>query len=172
MAPLRNQSCLNSVLVLISSLRKVSSFHQLSLRKPSQAHILHFTTMTNSNSILSRVTPENIALEIKDPVDAMALQQAKAIISEIRTASGKIDADKLLEVGLRLGDLQEGPIIVSPDECKAAFDGLDDAERKALMNIHARVKAFAEAQRKSVVDMEIDIPGGKAGHTVSPCKGK
>lgn len=30
---------------------------------------------------------------------------------------------------------------------------------------------FAEAQRKSVADMEVDIPGGKAGQSVSPCRG-
>jgi len=33
------------------------------------------------------------------------------------------------------------------------------------------VKVFAEAQRKSVVDVSIEIPGGRAGHTVSPCRG-
>eukprot|EP00545_Synedropsis_sp_CCMP1620_P005331 CAMPEP_0119010148 /NCGR_PEP_ID=MMETSP1176-20130426/4824_1 /TAXON_ID=265551 /ORGANISM="Synedropsis recta cf, Strain CCMP1620" /LENGTH=445 /DNA_ID=CAMNT_0006962767 /DNA_START=121 /DNA_END=1458 /DNA_ORIENTATION=- len=125
---------------------------------------------TNGNHILSRVTPENVSLEIKDPVDSMALEQAKAIIAEIRpNGAPKVDADKLLEVGMRLGDLKEGPIIVSAEACKAAFDGLTDVERNALVNIHDRVKIFAEAQRKAVVNMEIDIPGGKAGHTVSPC---
>ncbi len=33
------------------------------------------------------------------------------------------------------------------------------------------MKTFAEAQRRSVVDMEVDIPGGKAGQSVSPCRG-
>ena len=33
------------------------------------------------------------------------------------------------------------------------------------------MKVFAEAQRSSVVDMEVDIPGGKAGQSVSPCRG-
>lgn len=130
-----------------------------------------FATMSNGNTILSRVTPENIALEIKDPVDPTALEQVKAIIAEIRLPSGKIDAEKLVEVGIRLGDLTEGPFVVSPEDCKAAFEGLTDVERNALVNIYARVKTFAEAQRKAVVDMEIGIPGGKAGHNVSPCKG-
>ena len=49
---------------------------------------------------------------------------------------------------------------------------MTDDERTSLLNIHARVKLFAEAQRKSVGDMEIDIPGGKAGQSVSPCRGK
>eukprot|EP00984_Skeletonema_dohrnii_P017765 scaffold8160_cov144-Skeletonema_dohrnii-CCMP3373.AAC.3 len=33
-------------------------------------------------------------------------------------------------------------------------------------------EVFAEAQRKSVVDVSIEIPGGRAGHTVSPCRGE
>jgi histidinol dehydrogenase len=77
-------------------------------------------------------------------------------------------------VAQRLGDIPKDSTVVvaTKEECKAAFDGLTELERTALVNIHARVKRFAEAQRASVQDMETDIPGGKAGHTVSPCKGK
>ena len=133
-----------------------------------------FATMSsNGDRILSTVTPENVSLEIKHPVDPTALEQAKAILSELRpSGGGKVDEDKLLEVGKRLGDLKEGPVLVSPEACKQAYEGLDETQRKALTNIHARVKIFAEAQRKAVVDTEIDIPGGKAGHTVSPCRGE
>jgi len=61
--------------------------------------------------------------------------------------------------------------MVSKEQCQEAFDNLSSDEKQTLLNIHQRVKLFAEAQRKSVVDMSIDIPGGKAGHTVSPCRG-
>ena len=126
----------------------------------------------DGDRILSLVTPDHVSLEIKDPVDPSALEQAKAIMRELRPGEiGSVSAEKLLEVGMRLGDLKEGTYVVAPEACKAAFDGLSDEERTALVNIHRRVKVFAEAQRKSVVDLEIDIPGGKAGHTVSPCKG-
>jgi phosphoribosyl-ATP pyrophosphohydrolase/phosphoribosyl-AMP cyclohydrolase/histidinol dehydrogenase len=37
------------------------------------------------------------------------------------------------------------------------------------VNIHGRVQAFARMQRQSIQDVEMNIPGGKAGHTVSPC---
>jgi histidinol dehydrogenase len=30
------------------------------------------------------------------------------------------------------------------------------------------VEDFAKAQRSSIVDVEVDIPGGKAGHTIAP----
>ena len=31
-----------------------------------------------------------------------------------------------------------------------------------------RIRTFAEAQRKSLSDMTISIPGGTAGHSVAP----
>jgi phosphoribosyl-ATP pyrophosphohydrolase/phosphoribosyl-AMP cyclohydrolase/histidinol dehydrogenase len=117
------------------------------------------------------VSPKDVSLEIKDPVDPSALEQARAILQELRP-SGQIDPTKLIEVAQRLGDIPKDSTVVvaTKEECKAAFDGLTELERTALVNIHARVKRFAEAQRASVQDMETDIPGGKAGHTVSPCK--
>jgi histidinol dehydrogenase len=126
----------------------------------------------NGDRILTDVSPKDVSLEIKDPVDPSALEQARAILQELRP-SAKIETAKLVEVAQRLGDIPKDSttLVATKEECKAAFDALTDQERSALVNIHARVKVFAEAQRASVQDMEIDIPGGKAGHTVSPCKG-
>jgi hypothetical protein len=165
-----------SYLVLASTARVSTAFYSPLPRTTFISSKRLFATSTTTimpNTILARVTPDNVSLEIKDPVDAMALEQAKAILSELRPDNApKVDATKLVEVGIRLGDLKEGaPLIISKEACKAAFEGLTDTERTALVNIYDRVKTFAEAQRKAVVDMEIDIPGGKAGHTVSPCKG-
>lgn len=124
-----------------------------------------------SKHVLNRVTPAQVGLEIKDPVDTTALEQAKAILNELRGEDGKVIGSKLLVVAKRLGDLpaEATSFTVTKEECKAAFGGLSDRERTALTNIHGRVKAFAEMQRRSVTDAEMDIPGGKAGHTVSPC---
>jgi len=130
---------------------------------------------TMPERMLNPVSHADVSLEIKDPVDETALGQAKAIIAELRSnANGPVDASKLLDVAKRLGDLpadHSGSYAVSAEDCKAAFESLDDVSRNSLVNIHSRVKVFAEAQRKSVTDIEIDIPGGKAGHTVSPCRG-
>ncbi|KAL3935092.1 MAG: hypothetical protein SGBAC_009317 [Bacillariaceae sp.] len=124
-----------------------------------------------ATQVLNRVTPDKVSMEIKDPVDPTALGQAKAILDELTSSDGFVDGDALLKVAKRLKDIPEDgtKFLVSKEECKEAFDGLSDQERTALVNIHGRVKAFAEMQRKSVSDMEMDIPGGKAGHTVSPC---
>lgn len=127
----------------------------------------------NEETMLNRVTPDNISLEIKDPVDPKALEQTKAIMEELGVKQ-TIKQAALLKVAQRLGDVpsDSNSLVVSKEECKAAFDGLSQEERTSLTNIYSRVKAFADAQRRSVTDMEISIPGGKAGHNVSPCKGK
>lgn len=136
--------------------------------------------------MLTRRTPAEVTLEIKDPVDSNALVQSRAILDELRpTSSGACSPDALLLIARRLGDIpppnndveqgaaddvvSSSSYIVDLTKCKEAFDSLSPNEKHTLRNIHARVKLFAEAQRRSVVDMEIDIPGGKAGQTVSPC---
>jgi phosphoribosyl-ATP pyrophosphohydrolase/phosphoribosyl-AMP cyclohydrolase/histidinol dehydrogenase len=132
----------------------------------------HTKKMTgNNDKYLTPITPDQVTLEIKDPVDPTALEQAKGIISRIKNDQGTIDPVKLMNVAQDLGDIpkDDTSFVVQKEECKLAFEGLTDTERNSLINIHARVKAFAEAQRNSVTDMEIDIPGGKAGHTVRAC---
>jgi len=126
-------------------------------------------------TMLNRISPSQVTMEVKDPVDTTALAQAKDIISQIRSSitSGPVDADKLLAIGHKFGDIptSNSSYIISSQQCKDAFDSLPPEEMKALIAIHHRIQTFAQAQRRSVVDMEMDIPGGKAGHTVSPCRG-
>lgn len=123
--------------------------------------------------LIRQVHPSEVKLELKDPIDPTALLQARDIISSLRpNHSDSVCPYKLLEVAKRLGDIPNdaNTYFVSSEDCKSAFEALATEERTSLVNIHARVKTFAEAQRESVTDIEIDIPGGKAGHTVSPCK--
>jgi phosphoribosyl-ATP pyrophosphohydrolase/phosphoribosyl-AMP cyclohydrolase/histidinol dehydrogenase len=122
---------------------------------------------------LTRVSPENVGFEIHAPVDPDAYQAAQSIRNEIKVSDKQentVDAAKLLQVCQRLGDVDasETSLIVSKEECERAFANLSERERTALSNIHERIRTFAEAQRRSIADMEISIPGGHAGHTVSP----
>jgi len=173
------------ILLLTASLAPIASTALTAPVRPpphtalqqNNPNIIMAITNGDKKTVLNHITPTEVAVEIKDPVDPTALEQAKAILDELRAggpATGVVNSAKLLEIGKRLGDIGKDATtyLVSSEECKAAFDALSDEHRSALVNIHARVKAFAEAQRKTVTDMEMDIPGGKAGHTVSPCKGK
>lgn len=143
-----------------------------------QSSITYSTMAPISGGILNRLSPAEVSPEIKDPVDPKALEQAKSILKELLQTNGStsVNGEQLVEVAKRLRDVDESvssvsDLIVSKEACKQAFDQLSETDRAALMNIHGRIRAFADMQRKSVVDMEMEIPGGKAGHTVSPCKG-
>ena len=137
----------------------------------SLVHYCHSfsTIMTTHSHVLNRVTPEQVGLEIKDPVDPQALLQAKSILLELRS-TGPVAASSLLRVAQRLGDLpaEATSCFKTPAECQAAFDALPDAHRSALIRVHDRIQRFAQHQRRSVQDMTVDIPGGQAGHTVAP----
>lgn len=154
----------------------------LSTRKFSSTHAFSSSSTSLSSTMLTKRTPDQVQLEIKDPVDPTAHTQAKAILSELKptTTTTANPSQKttcsptaLINIAHRLGDIppESNSYIASATKCKEAFDSLTEEERTSLLNIHARVKLFAEAQRKSVVDMEVDIPGGKAGQSVSPCRG-
>ena len=41
-------------------------------------------------------------------------------------------------------------------------------EQKLLERTAARIKKFAEGQRSALTSVDVDIPGGVAGHTVAP----
>jgi histidinol dehydrogenase len=126
----------------------------------------------NGKHILHRITPDQVKLEIKDPVDSQALEDAKVLFKELLNKDKQVDAGKLLEVAKRLGDLPQDAtsFVASRESQKAAYDNLSETERSALVNIYNRVKSFALRQRQSVQDMTMDIPGGKSGHTVRPCR--
>ena len=133
---------------------------------------------TASTGILQKIPPSDVTLEIKDPVNPKALEQAKAILAELvvgNTDQGRVNPAKLLEVAKRLGDVSADctveNLVVSKEACQQAYEGLEPKEKTALDNMHQRIKSFAEMQRASVSDTEMDIPGGKAGQTVSPCRG-
>jgi hypothetical protein len=172
------------ILLLHLPLLQITSFTINNINNNIQNQQLIHTNMSNNvEKYLTPISPDQVKLEIKDPVDPIALSQAKDIISELRSSSSSSDGENiiassilpsnLIDVAHRLNDIpkESQKYVVTKEECKAAYENLNDIERRALDNIHGRVKAFAEAQRRSVTDMEIDIPGGKAGHTVSPCKG-
>ena len=131
-----------------------------------------------NTGVLQKIPPSEVTLEIKDPVDPKALEQSRAILEDLvvgKTDNGRVNPEKLLEVAKRLGDIPEDcaidDLIVSKEDCASAYEGLEADERRALDNMYGRIKAFAELQRASVTDTEMEIPGGRAGHTVSPCRG-
>ncbi|GBG24795.1 Histidinol dehydrogenase [Hondaea fermentalgiana] len=102
-----------------------------------------------------------------DPVDEKTLAGAQAILSDVEK-----DGEKgFLKHAERLGDLKAGQnFMIGKDELKAAFDALPEKDRGVLERTADRVRKFAEAQRGSIKDIEVPVPGGSAGHQLAPVR--
>jgi phosphoribosyl-ATP pyrophosphohydrolase/phosphoribosyl-AMP cyclohydrolase/histidinol dehydrogenase len=69
----------------------------------------------------------------------------------------------------RLGELEPGaPLVIGREGLEAALAGLPAAERRILERARDRVLAFARAQRAALRDIDVPVPGGRAGHRFVP----
>ncbi|ORE90772.1 histidinol dehydrogenase [Stappia sp. 22II-S9-Z10] len=89
----------------------------------------------------------------------------------VRTLLARIEAGgeaAALAVAAEL-DGASGPVTVTPDEIAAAKAALDEDTKAAIAFAHANISRFAEAQRGTLHEMEIEIlPGVRAGQKVIP----
>lgn len=99
------------------------------------------------------------------PVDPATLQRAAEIVEDVR-AGGE---PRLRAIAQDLGDLPaNAPMILGREVLEAALAGLAREARELLQRTAARIESFAAAQREALRTMDIDIPGGRAGHEVAP----
>ena len=98
-------------------------------------------------------------------VDAAAYASSLEIVNDVKK-NGKA---ALLKHAVRLGDLQEesDKWTYSAAELKEAFDALPESQQGVLERCVERVRSFAQSQRDAIVDVDVKVPGGKAGHNVA-----
>lgn len=114
---------------------------------------------------LRRLDPDQVATARRDPIDDDTLARATEIIQ--RTRSGGESA--LREIAESLGDLEPGqPMVIDRAELDAAAVAIEPEVLALLQRTADRIAAFADAQRQSVVNLKVAVPGGIAGHSVSP----
>jgi len=84
------------------------------------------------------------------------------------------DVLELGEKGLRawaekLGELSEGDALVfGKEELESAYQRVDIEARRLLERARGRIAAFAAAQRSCLSDLDMAVPGGRAGHVFVP----
>lgn len=114
--------------------------------------------------MLRRVTPDTIPARAPSAIDADTLAGAAAIVEDVR-----LHGEPALRAHAeRLGDLAPGePLVIRRPALQAALDALDPADAELLRRTGARIRAFAEAQRQSLEPVVLQVPGGRAGHSVA-----
>lgn len=115
--------------------------------------------------LLEIITTRDLPSLRRDPVDAKTLAAAAAIVERVREEG---------DAGLRVfaeqfGDIEAGaPMILERAALDAALERIASEDREMLERTADRIREFANAQRASLADMTMQIPGGEAGHTVAP----
>ena len=114
---------------------------------------------------LRRVTPDEVEQLRREAVDAETLAAAAGIVEEVRTGG----APALRTLAERFGDVRPGqPIVLGREALQAALEELPADQRQLLERTAGRIRDFAVAQRDALDDLALPVPGGMAGHTVSP----
>jgi phosphoribosyl-ATP pyrophosphohydrolase/phosphoribosyl-AMP cyclohydrolase/histidinol dehydrogenase len=98
-------------------------------------------------------------------VDGATLDAAARIVQDVRDRGEAA----LRHHAERLGDLAAGePLFRTRADMLAALDGISTADRDVLERTADRIRAFAQSQRSTLGDLDVAVPGGRAGHTVVP----
>lgn len=115
--------------------------------------------------MLRRIAPSEIATSTRPAIDPLALRDAQAITDAVRT-EGEPAVRRYAE---RFNERKPGePLLIDRATMRAALDILPHDDRALLERVAGRIHAFAKAQRDAIHEVMIEVPGGRAGHTIEP----
>lgn len=123
--------------------------------------------MTNQRSTLPRIAPEAALARAAraEAFDDRTLASARAVVEDVRT-HGEAAIRREAE---RFGEITPGaPLFVDRVALRSALDALPTDQRRLLERTAERIRGFALAQRAALADVTVPIPGGRAGHRVTP----
>lgn len=102
---------------------------------------------------------------VSRPADLGAITFAAEILEDVR-ANGEGAIRRFSE---HYGDLSAGDQIVhGRGELEQALERIGPDVRQVLENVAGRIRHFAEAQREALVDVDVEVTGGRAGHRWTP----
>jgi histidinol dehydrogenase len=115
--------------------------------------------------LLRRIRLEELGEARLRARDAEAEETAATILADVQSRG----ETAVREWAVRLGELSgTEPLVIAPAGMAAALEGLPREEVKLLERTRDRVLAFATAQRAALSDIDLPIPGGRAGHSFIP----
>lgn len=116
-------------------------------------------------TVLRRMSVDEVTRMPRAPVDEDALVEATEIVEDVRSGG----EEALRRQSMRLGDLSEtDPLIVPRDRLETAYRDLDADHRATLDRAADRIEAFARHQLEALHNIDVQVDGGRAGHSWKP----
>ena len=98
-------------------------------------------------------------------IDPSALGDASVIVEQVRANGARAVRKYAKQFGERL---ENEPLVLGKDAMESALAAIDTDSRELLRRVAGRIERFAQAQRDSIQNLDLPIPGGHAGHRVLP----
>lgn len=115
--------------------------------------------------LLRIIHPNELPAVRRSAVDPAVLAEAARIVEDVRLRGEAA----VREHAVRLGDICEHePLVADRDDLTRALAEIGDEERGVLERTADRIRAFAQAQKQSLREIDVEIPGGRAGHQIAP----
>ena len=109
----------------------------------------------------SQFNPDSLSHSL----DAETLRQAQAIIDDVRAGGEAAIRKYAAKFSERSADQ---PLVIPREELDAALLRISEDDSDLLHRVSARIQKFAAAQLGSLSELDTDVPGGRAGHTIEP----
>jgi len=113
---------------------------------------------------LRRADPGTVPI-VRRPVELGTLREAAVIVEDVRLGG----ESALRQHAQRLGDLEPGDeIVLDRSRIEQTLESLPGDTRGVLERVAGRIRSFAQAQRQSLMDVDVEVSGGRAGHRWIP----
>lgn len=113
--------------------------------------------------VLQIVTPDEVDVGQRTPLDEAIVSDARRIVMAVRSGGDESLRDYAIEFdGLEPDD----PLVLDEAALADAFHALPSRQQEALVSTHERIRKFSQAQFDCLDDLELDVRGGQAGHTI------
>jgi histidinol dehydrogenase len=115
--------------------------------------------------LLKQIDSKDLEPMMQSTLDQSTLDKTRQIVNNVRDEGEEAVRAYATQFNERN---QFEPLVLGRPEMQAALDSLDTNDRALLERVAQRIRNFAIAQRNSLTDLHVEIPGGYAGHTVDP----
>jgi phosphoribosyl-ATP pyrophosphohydrolase/phosphoribosyl-AMP cyclohydrolase/histidinol dehydrogenase len=98
-------------------------------------------------------------------IDSATLDEAEKIVTAVRRGG----ESAIRQYARQFNERTDGqPLLIGRDEMEAAAKRINHSDVELLRRVAHRIGNFADAQLECLTELEFDVPGGQAGHTIEP----
>lgn len=118
-----------------------------------------------SDPILPILELNHLSKERPSVISTDILKEVELILEQVRA----LGEEAIRNYAIRFNELDsEQSLYITRDELKIHLESLDPDDRERLERIGRRIREFAQAQRNSIIPLDIDVPDGTMGHRIDP----